>query len=724
MGLKRKIGIGASVILIAVGAFLYDPLPANPSAETLRENAANYSVEIVRDDWGVPHIYGKKDADVSFGLAYAEAEDDFETIQAIVAAARGHLARYQGADAAPTDYIVSLLDVWETVEAHYEEDIPQDVKALAIAYADGLNLYAAKNPSVVWKGLAPFTPEDIVAGFVFKGPFFYGLDTTLMELFDDERAPKYKQELALNTSGNRKAWHVGPKALVARGSNAFAVSGKRSGDGVTRLLINSHQPMTGPVAWYEAHIVSEQGLDMSGATFPGVPIILQGFNNHIGWANTVNAQDLTDVYVLTINPDNKHQYKLDGGWRDFETKTVEIKVKLFGPFVFTSKKKIHRSEHGPVIEAKHGTYALRYAGMGEVRQLEQYYRLNKSESLEAFLKTMAMNALPSINYIYGDKEGNIGYVYNGQYPNRMDEDKAGVDWSKDIPGDRSELIWKGYRPYSDVPKLINPESGFIFNANNTPFSATDGIDNLRAENFPASMGIQTNQTSRSMRIMELSDGVSLIDRQALLDIKFDDKYAQNSEAAKRVANILAIDWSHDSELAKAAKHLSEWDLSTAADSRHAALGTLTVLEMITETFTHTKAPPPEAAFRNAVAYLNTHYGRIDPQWGELNRLTRGDLSLAVDGGPDILRAIYPQEIGDDGKLNAVAGDTWIALVEWDENGDVSADVIHQYGAATLTENSPHYADQAPLFVKKQWRKALLGEKDIRAKASRIYRPQD
>lgn len=716
MGIKRIVGILSVALITGLGFWLYDPLPANPGSEVLSANAQNYKVEIIRDNWGTPHIYGKSDADAVFGLAYANAEDDFETIQLTVAAARGNLARYHGKAAAPTDYIVGLFEVWETISERYDTDIPENVKAIATAYADGLNLYAAQNPSQIWAGLAPFTSQDVIAGFVFKTPFFYGLDATLLELFGDERA----QEIALDTSGKREAYHVGPKALVARGSNAIAVTGARSGDGVTRLLINSHQPMTGPVAWYEAHMVSEDGLNMTGGTFPGAPIILHGFNDHVGWANTVSAQDLADVYVLTLNPDNANQYKLDGEWVDFEVTMYPIKIKLFGPFTLSVKRKILRTQHGPVVRSKHGTYALRYAGMGEVRQLEQYYKLNRVESLDGFMNAMSMNALPSINYVYGDKDGNIAFVHNGQYPNRIE----GWDWQKYLPGDRSELIWDGYRPFTDAPILINPQSGLIFNANNAPFSATDGTDNLTPQDFPKSMGLQTNQTNRSLRLIELTDGVSSIDKPALLALKFDHSYAENSQAADTVAKILAMDWSAEPQLAKAAEHLAGWDMSMSASSRHAALGGLTVMEAITSSLTHKAAPTPEAAFRAAVTYLMTHYGRIDPQWGALNRLVHGDVNLPIDGSADTLRAIYPQEFRDDGTLHAAAGDTWIALVEWNPEGQVSADIIHQFGSATLDTTSPHYSDQAEMFVQKKWRNALRDPALIREKAERIYRPQD
>ncbi len=709
-------GLGGVLFLVVAGAgvWLWHPVGGHVPAATLAAAAADYDAEIIRDEFGVPHIYGARDADAAFGLAYAHAEDDFETIQETVAAARGVLARYRGEDAAAIDYIASLLGVWDTVEARYAGDVPADVKAMAEGYVAGLNLYASEHPEATWAGLAPFTPEDVVAGFIFKTPFFYGLDDTLLKLFGAE----YTQSIALDPAGPKKAFLLGPRPANARGSNAFAVAPARSGDGATRLFINSHQPLTGPVAWYEAHMTSGEGLDITGGLFPGTPVILHGFNKHLGWANTVSAQDLVDTFVLTINPDNKDQYWLDGEWADFEESTARINVKLFGPFAFPAKRPVKRSVHGPVIEGPTGTYAIRYAGMGEIRQLEQYYRLGKSPDLTGFMDAMAMNALPSINYVYGDKAGNIALIHNAQYPNRDDA----WDWSGDMPGDRSDIVWNGYRPWDAVPKLVNPVSGFVFNSNNTPYSATDGPDNLRPEDFPQSMGLQTNQSNRALRVMELTGDTDPIGEARLLAIKFDNKYAQGSEADAVVKAVLAADWSGEPELAEAAALLASWDYGTDAASRTAALGSLTTSRAITEKYTRIMAPAPETAFREAVAWLKQHHGRIDPEWGEVNRLVRGAVSLPISGGPDTLRAVYPKEIRDDGQLHMSAGDTWIALVEWDAEGRQRGRVISPFGSATLDGASPHYADQAALFAAEQWREALLEKADVEASATRTYRP--
>ena len=169
---------------------------------------------------------------------------------------------------------------------------------------------------------------------------------------------------------------------------------------------------------------SEQGWHVAGGFFPGTPFMLHGHNEHLGWANTVNDPDLVDIYRLTINPANDNQYRLDGKWRDFETADAAIRVKIFGPLIWTVHRPVLFSAQGPVFKTDHGVFAVRYAGMGEVRQVLQYYRLNKARNLDEWKAAMRLQALPSINYIYADEKGNIGYVYNGQFPVRKD----GVNW--------------------------------------------------------------------------------------------------------------------------------------------------------------------------------------------------------------------------------------------------------------------------------------------------------
>lgn len=690
-------GVGALLALVVIAAttvLLLDVpnRPAKPDLAPLIAKAEQYDVRIRRDRWGVPHVLGRRDADAAFGLAFAHSEDDFPTIQQVALATRGALAAEEGLGAAPGDYIVSLLEVWNTVDAGYAT-LPADVRAVLEAYADGVNYYAATHPGEVAPGLLPLTGKDIAAGFVFKTPFFYGLDGELRKLNDREPDP------------------------LPKGSNGVAVAPARSTDGATRLLVNSHQPYTGPVAWYEAVVQSGEGWHVAGGFFPGSPFMLHGHNAHLGWANAVNNPDLIDVYRLVINPENPNQYRLDGRWRDFERSEAKLRVKLWGPFRWTVKRPVLRSVHGPVLETKSGLYALRYAGIGESRQPLQYWRLNRATNLQEWQAAMALQALPSINYIYADKAGNVGYVYNGLFPNR----REGVDWSGVLPGDRSDLVWQGYRPFGLVPQLWNPISGLVFNANNTPYQSTALGDGMDPRAYPGTMGIQTNMTNRAWRLTETYAADPAISAEEFRTYKFDLAYSRKSELASVLAEIAKLPAGSDAELKAAKALLAGWDLRTDRGNRAAALGVMTAVAVINGRNGDGPTVSVGDALADAIKTLKTGFGRIDPTWGEVNRLRRGQVDLPIDGGPDILRAVYgaPEK---DGRLTGVAGDTYIMFVTWDRAGNLSSESIHQFGAGAERPASKHYADQAPLFAAMKTRPVLFTEAQLAGSIVEDYRP--
>jgi len=702
-----KIGAAALVALVLValaGVIIADRLsqPPAPSRSSLVAAASRYHARIQRDHFGVPHISGPTDADVAFGFGFAHSEDDFATIQEAALTSRGQLASVEGAKGAVTDYLVQLLKVRQTVASQYDTALPADVRAVMQAYADGVNYYAALHPDKVAPGLLPLTGQDVAAGFVFRTPFFYGLDHVVGKIM----APPAKgAQIAMAGGG------------LPIGSNGAAVAASRSADGATRLLVNSHQPYTGPVAWYEAVLDSGQGWQVAGGFFPGAPFMLHGHNAHLGWANTVNDPSLSTVYRLVINPANPDQYRLDGQWKSFEKGDAAIRVKIWGPLIWTVHKPLLWSVQGPVFKTDHGVFAVRYAGMGEARQPLQYYRLNKAQNRDQWLAAMRLQALPSINYVYADEKGNIGYVYNGQFPVRAD----GRDWTAIQPGDRSDLIWHGYLPFDRVPQIWNPKSGYVFNSNNTPFQATGAEDALKPADFSPTMGIQTDMTNRAYRAEETFGADPHITAQAFRRYKFDIAYSARSDIAREITEVDAVDPGTDNDLKAAQTLLKGWDRRTNVASRAAALAVLMGTEAA-----HSDSHPdvaPIDALHHAIATLKTHFGRIDPQWGQVNRIRRGTVDMAIDGGPDTYRAVYgiPQK---DGTLTAAAGDTFIMFVTWDKDGALSSESIHQFGSATLDARSPHYADQTPLFVAMKTKPVLFTAAQLAGHVEEDYHPGD
>ncbi|MBN1146193.1 MAG: acylase [Anaerolineales bacterium] len=730
-------------VFLFVGGFFYLVWPATPSLAHLAQVGEKYDARILRDTWGTPHIFGKTDADAAYGLAYAHAEDDFLTTQQTLLAARGLLASVYGRDAAPNDYMVHLLRIWDVVESGYETDLSAETRAILEAYADGLNHYAALHPGEVLSAdVFPVTGKDVVAGSVHKSPLFFDLDDTLAELFADEReqdvSPKIGGAALRSFPGNYQAdklfrftdpmIEMGAGFDSLYGSNTFSIGPGRTSDGSTFLAVNSHQPWEGATTWYEAHVHSEQGWDMVGALFPGSPVIIHGHNRRLGWAFTVNHPDLADVFVLEINPDNPNQYRFDGEWLDLEVRQAAIKVRLVGRLAISVKQDVLWSVYGPVVRQPHGVYALRYAGFGKLNIWEQLYRMNKANNYAEWLAAMKDGGLPNFNVGYADADGNIYYLYNAMLPIRSEN----YLWWMDLPGNTSETLWSEYLPFEQLPQVLNPPSGFVQNCNSSPFWTTQAPWNPDPLAYSDTFGIETYVSNRALRALELFGSDESITFEEFVAYKFDERYSSRSQM-QDIVNLIATASlpSDDPDLQAAQQIVGAWDMRMSLDSRAATLATFTMyfLWQTGEVSPSRLAGPTLErevvlkAFEQAVGYMKEKHGRVDIPWGQVNRLIRGSLDLGLSGGPDVLHAIYG-ELQEDGRFKGFQGDCYVLLVHWDAQGKAASFSIHQYGSATLDLRSPHYADQALLFAESRLKPMWLDEVDIRAHLEREYRPGD
>ena len=455
----------------------------------VKEIVLNNDCTIIRDNWGVPHIYGKSDADAAFGLAYAQAEDDFFTVQETVLKSRGKYSSVYGAGKNKIngifDYMVGLLKIWDIVDKQYSM-LDQETIKLCEGYAQGLNKFIEDQNDSFIQHIYPVSGKDIVAGTIHKTPFFFQLPFFLADLYE-----KKPEDIPSHYTIGESLEFI----KRAEGSNVYAVSPNASDNGDTFLAINSHQPWDGELAWYEAHIHSEEGLNMVGGLFPGSPVVFVGHNENLGWGHTVNKPDILDIYELEINPENENQYKFDGEWKEFEIFDVVIDVK-FGNSIIEYPQIAYWSIHGPVIKGKNATYAIRYSKYDDIRIIEQWYKMNKASNLKEWTEAMNMMAMPMFNAGYADKEGNILYIYNASIPIR-DEN---YDWQKVLPGNTSKTLWTEYIEYSNLPQVLNPNSGFIQNCNSTPYKTT--IDENPPIILPESAGIEKFMTNRALRALE------------------------------------------------------------------------------------------------------------------------------------------------------------------------------------------------------------------------------
>ncbi|WP_254602708.1 penicillin acylase family protein [Sphingomonas bacterium] len=702
MKIARRLGLGllALVVLAAVGLATWEPLTATRVAPP---PAHRYDVTVARDRWGVPHIFGKTDPDVAYGIAYAHAEDDFSTLQEVLAMTRGRLGAITGADGAKTDYVIHLIGARATVDRDYDAQ-PADVRALLDGYAAGLNAFARRHPGEVRLArLFPVDGHDVAVGFVARSPFFFGLDGVLAALTGDQPPPS--DRAGPDAPG---VTPVGPHPEEA-GSNGFVVAPKRSGDGWTRMISNAHQPWTGGVAWYELVVQSGTGWHFAGATFPGAPYPLLGHNETLGWTNTVDRPDLVDVYKLRADATT---YLFDGRRRPIEQQRVWLPVKLWGPFVLPVPKTIERAIQGPVIRNRAGAFAIRYAGADQLRMVEQYYRLTRARTYAQWNRAMALQGVTATNFLYADATGRIDHVYNAMFPRR----RPGFDYARVLPGDTSRDYLPGTMPWSAVPQHLDPPSGFLVNANNSPYLASGPGSEMPPQ--PPLLGVETDTTNRATRAVELMAATPKIGEAELARIKYDTGVSRQGWAAKWFADLLAT---HDPALASARALLARWDWNL--DGRGPA-DALAAMLMRTGEIWHYKRLPeadPTDALRQAAGYLRDHFGRLDPPLGTVLRLRHGRVDLPLDGGPDVLRAASWEQ-APDGRLVANHGDSFVMFVGWDPQGGVHSRSIQPYGAATTRPDSPHYADQSPLFVRHQTKPVWFTREQLRGHVERVERP--
>jgi acyl-homoserine-lactone acylase len=668
--------LAAALTLLALAGCMRDPPPAPAARE--------YHPTITRDDYGVPTIHGRDDGETAYGLAMAHAEDNFRTIQLVVLASRGRLGAYLGENGAKSDFLWNLLDVQGSVDRGYERDLSPEIRSIFTGYADGLNAYGHAHPSEVLPGAQNVTGRDVAAGSALTLPLFWGFDSVLGRVADEHGHPCAVQHATAET--------------IDWGSNAFAVAPSRSSDHHTRVILNSHQPWDGPVAWWEARVESDTGWRMHGGLFPGAPFPVVGTNGVLGWAATVNLPDLADVYRLRTDAEHNEQYFYDGQWRRFETRLIWLHVKI-GPVVVPIPKTLRFSVQGPAFQTADGWVAVRYAGAGELRALEQFYRMGRAQNFDQWRAAMAMRAIPSFNFIYGDNAGQIAYLYNASLPRRP---AVNVDWSGCVPGDTSATLWNQRAYIANTPTLINPRSGWLYSTNGAPWSSTDASADMRPADYPdAAPFIETYLTNRGLRAVEVLSPEPTISEPQLEAAKFDVAYSTHSRMAAAIQTILAADSSHDSALADIQRALRAWDMRSNSENRGAALANLMFEPLYEARRNRQPEPDPVTTARSAAEYLNTHFHRLDPAWGEVLRLRHGNVDLAMDGANDALRGIrWARE--RDGRLNANFGDGLMMIMDWAPDHTLSVRVISQWGASSH-EATPHYNDQSALYVAHGWR---------------------
>ena len=628
-------------------------------------------------------------------------EDDFKDIQENLLAAKGLLGSVLGKDGVLFDYGMKFFGIDTLVDNNYDQDLSPDYKKVIESYIQGVNDYAAKHPDeVLIKKALPFTAKDAIKGYTLNLTLFAGAGMALKAIRE-----------------NRVEFFYQPNET---GSNAMALSGSRTEDGKVWLLVNSHQPIEGRFAWYEAHIVSDEGWNIIGGLFPGGATIFVGTNQHLGWAHTTNYHNFGDIYKLT-HRGNKYLY--DGVWKSFTKRTARLKIKL-GAIKLVVNKVIRSCEYGPVFQTKHGWYALRFPGYMDIRAGEQWYRMNKANNWSEFERAVKMEAIPLFNIIYGDRDGNIFWQSGCQVPLR----DSTLNWHVPIDGTSSRYKWTQLLPYGRKPALFNPSCGFVYSCNQTPYFTSGRGCNWNG-NF---VGIQQFNYNRGERFGEMLNSVQgKFKWQDFLRIKFDKSYSKDGSYARNFGGIFKLDEHKYPDIADAIIKLKHWDWMGNADNRDAALAMLmheNLMKKLNGPFAflmiqHKPIPENDAveAITQAKRFLLKTHGSIDIALGDLQRHIRGNVSLPASGLREIPRACDTKLFdARKGIYRCVGGDGYIQLVKFGKDS-VELNTINAYGASSH-QDSNHYTDQMQMFEKEQFKKMTFDKVVILQKAERIYHP--
>lgn len=657
-------------------------------------------ITIARDSFGVPHIFAPTDPEVAYGLAWAHAEDDFETLQLVVLSGKEKLGTGLGKKGAEADYVIKLLRIRKTVEEQWNTLSP-DFLSLIQGYVQGLNAYAKAHPKEIkYKKAFPFTEKDYMTAVVFSVSLFCGIDKALPAILEGKVAtlPGFQPE----------------------GSNAFAMNATKTTSGESFLAINAHQPQEGPVAFYEAHLQSEQGWNMLGGLFPGGCLIFHGTNENLGWAHTVNYQDKIDVFQLEINPANKNQYRFDTAWVNLEVEKAKLKVK---GIPVTIGKKIYWSNYGAIVKTKKGTFSMRVPATMDIKALEQWYRMNKATNFTTFYKALSMTSLPMFNIMYADRFDTIFYVSNGKMPVRNPDPK--LNWKSTVPGNSSATLWTTFKPITALPQYINPASGYLFNTNHSPFLATATKDNLNPLLFDKNDGYETYHNNRSQRVTELIHDEK-IDYATFKKIKFDQQLPATLKYTYGIDTMLTLSADEYPSLKPVINQLQNWDRKAVVDSKGAAVFLL-VYDYVSKKLAGT--PPRRLTKTESVEtyqyvadYMLQYFGKTELVLGDIQKLVRGNDARPAWGLPDVLTAEYTAPYKN-GQRKIISGDAYICFVRYPKNGDLPIiESINTFGAS-MHPDSPHYKDQMNMFLQQQTKPMTLDKKIVFETAKKIYHPQ-
>ncbi|MGB5556042.1 MAG: acylase [Flavobacteriaceae bacterium] len=696
---------------------------------TLKEKAEK--VTIIRDDFGVPHIYGKTDADAVFGLLYAQCEDDFNRVEQNYIWATGRLAEVEGEEALYSDLRAKLFMTEVEAKANYEKS-PEWLKKLCGAFADGVNYYLETHPEVKPKLLTHFEPwmpmyfsEGSIGGDIEristqKIKAFYESGMELPEA--QELEIQKKEEMA-----------------EPQGSNGIAISGKLTESGNAMLLINPH------TSFYfrgEVHVVSEEGLNAYGAVTWGQFFVYQGFNEKTGWMHTSGDTDVLDEYKETmVKMDDKLFYQYGEELRPVTTSEVVLNYKE-GDSLKQKSFSAHHTHHGPITHLEDGQWTATAMMWEPSKALEQSFIRTKQEGYEGFRKMMDIRTNSSNSTVYADAEGNIGYYHSNFVPKR----DAIFNFSEPLDGSNPKTDWQGLHTVDETIVLKNPENGWIQNCNSTPYTAALEFS-PKKEDFPNYMS-RNEENFRGVHAIRLLTGSSGYTLDSFIKLAHDPSLPAFEALIPGLIKAYNRYDDKNPKLREAIDVLEKWDYKTSKESIAMTLahfyGTLygqlgqkddDVDDMEAMIYFGTNSPESERLriFEKTIDILEADFGTWKMPWGEVNRYQRlnGEIVQPFDDSkPSIAIGFASGRWGalaaygaryDNGtkKIYGTRGNSFVAVVEFGEK--VKAKSILA-GGQSGDPNSPHFNDQAQRYSDVEWKDVAFYKEDVIKRAKENYRP--
>ncbi len=690
-------------------------------------------ITIIRDTWGIPHVYGKTDADAVFGLLYAQCEDDFERVEMNYINAEGRLAEVEGESKIYNDLRTRLFQDTLIAISVYKNS-PEDMKKLMIAFADGVNYFIHTHPATKPKLLKRFQPwmpllfsEGSIGGDIESVSL-----TKLKEFYGDGRDATNLDDTQMDGGDGMEA--------EPRGSNGFAIAPSKSASGNALLLINPH------TSFYfrpEVHAVSEEGLNAYGAVTWGQFFVYQGFNSHCGWMHTSGQADAIDVYKETIvNRNDSLFYRYGNNLKSLPQKKIRLAYKN-GDKMEYKEFAVYHTVHGPVID-KEGDRWISIKLMQEpLRALTQSYKRTKATGFEDFKKVMDLRTNTSNNTVYADDKGNIAYWHGNFIPKR----NPSFDWNASLDGSNPETEWKGLHTVDETIHIYNPGNGWVQNCNSTPFTAA-GSNSPDKKKYPAYMApdLENPRGINADRVLKRESAFTL---DKLISAAYDPYLVAFENLVPSLVEAHVRVGSTDLKLKEPIDQLRNWDKKYSETSVPTTLAILWGMELrqviadqikvgsgqmeIIDLMMNSSASDKMKAFVSIVEQLQSDFGTWKVSWGDINRFQRltGKINETYDdkkpSSPVAFASAFWGSLASYGarkypgtkKMYGNVGNSFVAVVEFGKK--VTAKSVLA-GGENANPLSPHFKDQEVIYSKGQFKEVWYYKEDITKHAEKTYHP--